>query len=348
MPAALNFNTLVAASARGDGRLVLHSVDFGESAEILLADLRNPPKLPVNERWSSYCFGVAWSLMQDGVDIQGAELSLQGNVPLGAGLSSSASVEVATATALLRMSESTLPGASVALSCQRAENRYVGSPCGIMDQYISANGVAGHALALDTRALTAELAPIPAHLRLVICNSMVKHSVATGDYGVRRREVEEAASVLHAADSKIVQLRDATVDDLNRSRGAMSDEAFHRARHVITDSNRVLEGVAALRAGDPARFGHLMTEAHASFRDDFAASCAPCDLLVELALRLPGCLGSRLTGGGFGGCTVSLVEAHEAESFAAMLRERYREQTGVLADVYQCATADGAGELERA
>lgn len=350
MPAALNFNTLVTASHRQDDRIVLHSVDFHDSRELSLEELQSPAKLPMGEHWSSYCFGVAWSLLEQGVALRGVELSFAGNVPLGAGLSSSASVEVATATALLAISDATLPappasGVQVALLCQQAENRYVGAPCGIMDQFISANGVAGNALALDTRALTAELAPIPTHLRLVVCNSMVKHSVATGDYGVRRREVEEAASVLHAANPQIHQLRDATVDDLNRSRAAMSDEAFRRARHVITDSNRVVEGLAALRAGDTAGFGRLMTQAHASFRDDFAASCKECDLLVELALQLPGCLGSRLTGGGFGGCTVSLVEAAEAQPFANALREQYRQRSGVTADLYQCETADGAGEI---
>lgn len=348
MPAALNFNTLVAATLCEDDRLVLHSVDFNESVELSLADLKSPAKLPVGEHWSSYCFGAAWSLLGKGIALRGVELSLVGNVPLGAGLSSSASVEVATATALLGMSGASLSGPEMALSCQRAENDYVGAPCGIMDQFISANGVAGNALALDTRALTSELAPIPDHLRLVVCNSMVKHSVATGDYGVRRREVEEAASVLHASNPRIMQLRDATMDDLDRGRSQMSDEAFHRARHVITDSARVTEGVAALRAGDPARFGQLMVEAHASFRDDFAASCRECDLLVELALKLPGCLGSRLTGGGFGGCTVSLVEAAEAEPFLNALRDRYQQQTGVKADIYLCETADGAGEMARA
>ncbi len=345
MPAALTFNTLVAVTPRADDRLVLHSLDFDESAELPFNALRAPAKLPAGEHWSSYCFGVAWSLLEQGIPLCGAELSFAGNVPLSAGLSSSASIEVATATALLGMSGATLPGPQIALLCQKAENRYVGSPCGIMDQFISANGVCGNALALDTRSLTAELAPIPDHLRLVVCNSMVKHSVATGDYGVRRREVEEAASVLHAANPKIEQLRDASVDDLNRSREQMSPEAFHRARHVITDSNRVLEGLQALRAGDLGRFGQLMTEAHASFRDDFAASCDRCDLLVELALKLPGCLGSRLTGGGFGGCTVSLVEAAEAQQFADALQARYRQKTGVQADIYLCATADGAAEV---
>ena len=178
MPAALSFNTLVAASRRQDRRLRVQSLEFGEVREFELDALPSQR----DGAWSDYCIGVAWSLMREGVTLSGAELTLTGNVPLGAGLSSSASVEVATATALLGLAGLELGRAKVALVCQRAENEYVGAPCGIMDQFISANGVKGQALALDTRALTAELAPIPDELRLVVANSMVRHSV--GGWGV--------------------------------------------------------------------------------------------------------------------------------------------------------------------
>ena len=268
---------------------------------------------------------------------------MSGNVPPGAGLSSSASVEVATATALLALAGAEMPKPEIALACQRAENDYVGAPCGIMDQFISACGVAGNALAIDTRALTSELAPIPDALRLVVCNSMVRHSVGGGEYGERRREVEEAAAAIG-----VKELRDATLDDLEAARTRMTNEAYLRGRHVISDSQRVLDGLAALRAGDTRRFGKLMNEAHVSFRDDFAASCRKCDVLVELAQKLPGCLGSRLTGGGFGGCTVSLVEAEQAERFAEALASGYKRRTGVSAQVFVCEVADGSGEVERA
>jgi galactokinase len=347
MPAALNFNTLVAASSRPvssgkDSMLRVHSLDFNETAEISLADLADPGKLPEDSHWSSYCFGVAWALALRGVPLIAADLSLTGNVPLGAGLSSSASVEVATATALLGLAAITMPKPEIALACQFAENNYVGAPCGIMDQFISAAGVRGNALAIDTRALTAELAPIPESLRLVVCNSMVRHSVADGgEYAKVRSEVEEAANVMGR------QLRDVTLAELVAARSQMSEQAFKRARHVITDSQRVLDGVAALRAGDAAEFGRLMIAAHASFRDDFEASCAECDLLVDLAIALPGCLGSRLTGGGFGGCTVSLVETAHAQHFAQSLRHQYREATNVDPQVFLCEIADGAGELSQ-
>jgi galactokinase len=338
MPAALSFNTLVAASPRTDTLLRLHSLDFNRTVEVDLRALKVPPK-DGHTRWNHYCEGVAWSLQQEpGIVLVGADLTLSGNVPQGAGLSSSASVEVATATALLGLAGLTLPKPTIALACQRAENQYVHGSCGIMDQYISACGVRGNALAIDTRALTAELAPIPETLRLVVCNSMVTHKVAgESPYKKRREEVEEAAHVFGR------QLRDVSLQELIAARGKMSEEAFLRARHVITDSQRVVDGVAALKAGDAAGFGRLMTAAHASFRDDFAASCAECDLLVRLAMELEGCLGSRLTGGGFGGCTVSLVEADAAEGFARDLQAGYRAETGVMAQVFVCEIADGAG-----
>jgi galactokinase len=340
MPAAISFNTLVAASPRDDSMLRMHSVEFGESAEVDLRELR-VPAADGKTRWNFYVEGTAWSLTQEpGIALRGADLTITGNVPLGAGLSSSASVEVATATALLGIAGQTLPKVTVALACQRAENGYVHGSCGIMDQYISACGVRGNALAIDTRALTAELAPIPEDLRLVVSNSMVTHRVAgASPYAERRQQVEEAARVMGR------QLRDVNVEELTAAQGKMSREAFLRGRHVITDSARVPRGVALLKAGDAAGFGALMTEAHASFRDDFGASCVECDLLVRLALELEGCLGSRLTGGGFGGCTVSLVKAETAESFAAAMKAGYQKATGVVAQVFVCEIADGAGVL---
>ena len=345
MPAALNFNTLVAATPRTDGLLRLHSMDFKETVKIQLNELEEWRTGKGRGHWSAYPAGVAWSLRDHGVKMTGADLTMQGDVPPGAGLSSSASVEVVTATTLLALAGVTLEKAEVALACQRAENDYVGAPCGIMDQFISVSGVAGNALAIDTRALTAELAPIPDALRLVVCNSMVRHSVGGGEYGERRSQVEEAAAAIGHMYPGVKQLRDANLAELEEAKGAMSTEAYLRGRHVISDSQRVLDGVAALRAGEVGRFGKLMDEAHVSFRDDFGASCAECDLLVKLAQALPDCLGSRLTGGGFGGCTVSLVKAGAAAGFAASLKAGYKTRTGVTADVFVCEIADGAGEV---
>ncbi|SNT26574.1 galactokinase [Granulicella rosea] len=334
MPAALSFNTLIAVSPRTDGVVRVRSVDFDQTAGVEIATL---PAKGAGE-WKDYPVGVLWALLQRGVAIAGADLTLQGNVPLGSGLSSSASVEVATATALLHVAGVTLTGAEIALLCQKAENLYVGAPCGIMDQFISANGKKDHALALDTRSLSFELAPLPGTVRLVVSNSMVKHSIGGGEYGTRRAEVEAGAAALG-----VPMLRDATLTDLQRKQSQMPDNVYRRARHVISDSQRVLDGVEALRAGDVRLFGQIMNEAHVSYRDDFEASCDECDLLQTIALALPGCFGARLTGGGFGGCTVNLVEAAASEAFAASLAEKYHAATGIKPDVYVCEIGDGAG-----
>lgn len=342
MPAAINFETIIAASPRNDRILKLHSVDFADTVEIDL------DALPMDRQghWSGYCIGTAWSLREAGIDLPAAALTITGNVPQGAGLSSSASLEVATATALLALAGKTMPGPDIARVCQRAENDYVGAPVGIMDQFVSANGKAGSALILDTRALTFELAPIPSHLRLVIANSMVKHSLADGGaYATRRREVEEGTAALAAFKAGITLLRDATLRDLIACEGQMSPEAFKRCRHVITDSQRVVDGLALLRTGDIVAFGKLLNDAHRSYRDDFEASCAECDILAAIGQAQPGCYGSRLTGGGFGGCVVSVVEADSSESFVATIKAEYLQQTGINPEVYVCSTADGAGEL---
>jgi galactokinase len=342
MPAAIQFETRVAASARQDRRLRLRSVEFKETVEIDL----EAPLVESKRHWSSYCLGVVWSLREAGFAVPGASLTITGDVPHGAGLSSSASLEVATAMALLGLAGETIPGAQLAKICQRAENAFVGAPCGIMDQFIAANGRQGSALILDTRALTFELAPIPSHLRLVIANSMVKHSVADGgEYALRRREVEQGAAAIAAYRPGVKELRDATLEDLETCKQGMSQAAYKRSRHVITDSQRVLDGLALLRAGDIAGFGRLLNQAHVSYRDDFEASCAECDLLQEIGRGQPGCYGARLTGGGFGGCVVNLVEAEAAEHFAETVRAQYLERAGIRAEVYLCSTADGAGEV---
>ncbi len=343
MPAAINFETIIAASLRSDRTLKLHSIDFNDTVEVDL------DALPMDRQgqWSGYCIGTVWSLRDAGVEVPAAALTITGDVPQGAGLSSSASLEVATATALLALAGKTMSGGEIARVCQRAENDYVGAPVGIMDQFVSANGKAGSALILDTRALTFDLAPIPSHLRLVIANSMVKHSLADGGaYASRRREVEEGTAALHAYRYDIGLLRDATLEDLEACKAKMSPEAFKRCRHVITDSQRVLDGMELLKAGDIVAFGQMLNKAHRSYRDDFEASCAECDILAEIGQAQPGCYGSRLTGGGFGGCVVSVVEADAIDGFVTAIKANYLAQTGITAEVYVCSTADGAGEIK--
>jgi galactokinase len=272
-------------------------------------------------------------------------MTLKGDVPLGAGLSSSASIEVAVAFAALALAGKTMSLTEIALACKKAENGFVGAQSGIMDQYIACCGVKDHALVIDTRDLSSHPEPLPEDVRLVICNSMVKHAHAGGEYNERRAEVEEGSRALRALNPAIRELRDATLADLEKARASMSENAFLRCRHIITENARVKEAAAALAAGNMKRMGELMAAAHASYRDDFAASCPEADLLVELAAAQPGIIGARLTGGGFGGCTVNLVEAAHAEEFRERIHAAYREQSGIDADIYLCQAAAGASEL---
>jgi galactokinase len=341
MPAAIDFNTIAVVGPAKGGRSVIHSVDFKKEFEFDASALPEKPK----HEWTDYPAGVLWSLRESGITTPQFTMTLQGDVPLGAGLSSSASIEVAVAFAALALAGKSMALTDVALACKKAENGFVGAQSGIMDQYIACCGVKDHALVIDTRDLSSRAVPLPADVRLVICNSMVKHSHAGGEYNERRAEVDEGSRVLRAAHPEIHELRDATLDDLEKARDSMSENAFRRCRHIITENSRVEEAATALAAGNMKRMGELMAEAHASYRDDFAASCPEADLLVELAAAQPGIIGARLTGGGFGGCTVNLVEEKDAETFRKGIHAAYLERAGIDADIYLCQAAAGASEL---
>jgi galactokinase len=338
MPMAIDFATVAVVSPREDGRAVFYSANYREEALFEIASLGRVP----GGDWSDYPAGVLWSLHQEGIKLPGFSLSLSGNVPLGAGLSSSASVEVATAVALLGLAEVTLPLEKVATLCRRAENEYVGAKSGIMDQFVVAGAVEHRAMMLDCRSLGFELLPLPDQIRVVICNSMVKHAVATGEYGSRRDEVEAGQAVLQREFKEIELLREATLEELEACRGKMSAASFARCKHIITENRRVLAAREALLADDLEQFGALMIEAHRSMRDDFEASCVEVDALVEIAARQPGCFGARITGGGFGGCTVNIVSADMAEQFVLAVQREYAVVTGIEAECFICAPSDGA------
>jgi galactokinase len=289
--------------------------------------------------------GVITILAGEGHKITGFNLSLLGDVPLGSGLSSSAAVEVATALAVTSLLGVRYPGPVLARLCQRAENEFVGANCGIMDQFISANGVEDHALLLDCRDLSFRLAPIPHSVALVIANTMVKHSVAGGEYTTRRAEVEEAATVIARHRPEVHFLRDASVDDLNRWGAEMSPNALKRARHVITENLRTVAAAEALIHHDLDELGRLMAEAHISYSRDFEASCVEADTMVTLAHDLPGIIGARLTGGGFGGCTINLVEREQAADFAEALGARYSIETGIVPQIHICHASSGAHKV---
>jgi galactokinase len=343
LPMAIDFQTMAVVSAREDDRAVFYSANYNEEVAFDIASLARAP----GGSWSDYPAGVLWSLLEQGVTVTGFDMSLTGNVPLGAGLSSSASVEVATAMALLSHAAVELPLEKVATLCRRAENDYVGAKSGIMDQFAVAGCVVNRAMLLDCRSLEYEQLPLPAEVRVVICNSMVKHAVATGEYGDRSTEVESGQAVLQRERPHVKLLRDATLEDLEACRDMMSSASFKRCRHIITENERVMEAREALLSGDMKRFGTLMVEAHISFRDDFAASCEEVDVLVAIATQQAECFGARITGGGFGGCTVNVVRVEVTEQFVATLRREYAVKTGIDADCFVCTPSDGAFALAK-
>jgi len=341
LPMAIPFFTRASIAPRGTDEYHFRS-DLFKGPRTLARDDRSP----ATKHWTDYPIGVLRQLQARGIEPPAFDLHLGGNVPFGAGLSSSASVEVASALAMLAFCGATLSAAEVALLCQRAENQFVHSPCGIMDQFAVTAARAGHALLIHTRDLSYEHLPMNqgalAETQIVVCNSMVRHSVASGEYGVRRRELEAGQAVLRQQFPKLRDLGDATPAQLEAARALMPHESYLRCRHIISDNGRVLQARDAMFAGDPVAFGRLMLAGHASERDDFQCSIDEVDFLVETAAALPGCFGARLTGGGFGGCTVNLVAREHSASFAAALKHAYRQRYDIAAETYICDAVDGA------
>jgi len=340
MPVAINFATLAAISPRTDGKIVIYSENFGEEKTFDAA-----AKPVAGKHWSDYPMGVVSILTGEGHKIPAFSLTLWGDVPLGSGLSSSAALEVVTALAVLSLIGAGYPGPVLARLCQRVENEFVGANCGIMDQFISANGKQNHALLLDCRDLSYRLAPIPANVALVIANTMVKHSIQGGDYPTRRRESEAACAVIASHRPGVPFLRDATLDDLDKWGHEMAPKSLMRARHVISENLRTVAASEALLRGDMKELGRLMAEAHASYSGDFEGSCVEADAMVALAQDLPGLIGARLTGGGFGGCTINLVEQSQAKAFAAELGKRYAAKTGIVPQIHVCHASGGAHKI---
>ena len=340
MPAAINFATLAGISPRPDGKIAVYSENLGEERAFETAPSKR------SGDWSDYPLGVLAILRGEGHKFPGFNLSIWSDVPLASGLSSSAALEVSTALAVLSLLGASYPGPKLARLCQRAENEFVGANCGIMDQFISLNAKENHALLLDCRDLSYKLAPIPDHVALVIANTMVKHSVAGGDYPTRRRESEAACAVIASHRQGVKFLRDCTLEDLEKWGGEMEPKSYLRAKHVISENLRTVAACEALLKGDMKELGRLMAEAHQSYSQDFEGSCVEADAMVALAQDLPGLIGARLTGGGFGGCTINLVEQKEATAFAEALGARYTEQIGIVPQIHVCHASGGAHRLE--
>jgi galactokinase len=346
MPAAIDFRTWVAVARRDDRNVVAHSEEWMEAAQFNLDDVDASSK----HHWLDYVRGVALQLKAAGYALQGCNLAISSNVPMGAGLSSSAALEVASALALIHaagcsLEDTAAARVSLAKLCQRAENETVGARVGIMDQFASINGRAGHALLLDCRSVEFELLALPDDVSLVICNTMVKHSHAGGEYNARRSQCEEGVRWLSVSLPGIRALRDVSEEQLGQHRTDLLETIFRRCRHVIAENARTLCAAKALGSGDIGKFGELMYDSHRSLRDDYEVSCAELDVMVELASQFQGTYGARMTGGGFGGCTINLVEKARVEDFKRDISQSYEKKTGIRPEVYVTSAADGASAV---
>ncbi len=345
MPAAIPFYTVVAAAARDDGRLRMHSLNFNATMEVdLSAEHQSDVPPTAAGHWCDYVAGVAWALRRAGFAVPGAELMIQGGVPIGSGLSSSAALEVATGFALLSLAGVEPDRKQLALLCQRAENEYVGMRCGIMDQFASACGQAGYVLLLDCRSL--EYQPVKVgNAQLVICNTMIRHKLAAGEYNKRRAQCEQGVNTMASRRAGITALRDVSLPELLASKAVLDSVVFRRCHHIITENARVEAMSLALAAQDLDAAGELMNQSHQSLRDDFEVSCSELDLMVQLARQIDGVYGARMTGGGFGGCTVNLVDPAAVDQFRVEVAARYSAATGHWPEIYVCDPADGAGRI---
>jgi galactokinase len=341
LPAALELSTTVAVAPRADRQVRVRSLRTGETVAFDLNEADARPR----HHWSDYVRGVAIMLERAGHRLSGADLLIASDVPIGSGLSSSAALEVSTGFALLSLAGLPIDRKQLALTCQRAENDFVGMRCGIMDQFISCHGTAGHALLLDCRSLDYRLVPLAPAARLLICNSMVHHQLAGSEYNLRRQECERGVALLAPVLPGIRALRDVTAEQLEANRQRLPELTWRRCRHVVTENDRVLRAGAALQAGDLDEFGRLMVQSHASMRDDYEISCRELDLLVDLALGTEGVLGSRMTGGGFGGCTVSLVVAGAVERIRERVARDYQKATGLVPEIFVCSPGAGVGAV---
>ena len=339
LPVAIDRATYVAARPSDAQHIQVFAADINDEDTFALDQIERSAAHP----WSNYIRGVVKSLLAAGHALSGAQLLISSDVPRGVGLSSSAALTVATGYAFQVLNRLNLLGEELALLAQGAENSFVGVQCGIMDQFISALGQADHALLLDCRSLSYRPVPLPPEVKIVVCNSQVTHALADTAYNQRRAECQEAVRLLKQWHPSISALRDVTPEQLQRHATDLPAPLYARVRHVVSENERVLHGAAALERGDIAAFGTLMDASHASLRDDYQVSIPEIDLLVEAAQRVPGCYGARMTGGGFGGCTVNLVEAPAITRFQRDVAASYREQTGRETTITLFRASDGVG-----
>jgi galactokinase len=343
LPMAIDRGTAVGIAARTDRKLCVRTINLDETVQLNLDELGAGR----SGKWFDYVEGIASALMNMGIRLVGADIVLQSDVSLGGGLSSSAALEIALGTALLSVSGTSLDGRSLALAGQSAEHQHVGINCGIMDQYTSVFARKGHAILLDCRSLEAR--DIPLHLQgycIVICDSRVHHSLAASEYNQRRRDCELGVQLLSGVLPGVNALRDVTLSDLEAHQELLPPIVFRRCRHVIGENARTLRAAEALSLGHAEAVGRLMCASHESLRDDYEVSCRELDVLVQSARAQSGVLGARMTGGGFGGCTVNLVAQSNIEAFRKSVSREYLKQTQIRPEIFIATASDGAREIQ--
>ena len=332
MPMAIDRATWIALRPSGNRQVTVHALDFDERDTFDLDHLEPKPG-----SWMNYVLGVTWALQQHGYATDGWEGVLAGDVPIGAGLSSSAALLLAAARAFAAVTGWDWDAPRMAQLSQYAENKWVGLNCGIMDQMISAAGVAGHALLIDCRSLALSPQPLPPGIAVVVLDTATRRGLVDSAYNERRAQCEAAARHFDAA-----ALRDVSLTQLEASRADLDPLTYRRARHVITENARVLQACDAMQAGDAHALGRLLDASHISLRDDFEVSSRELDIIVEVAAAHPACLGARMTGAGFGGCAVALVRDEDVQAFAASTMAAYTARTGLSPHVYVCRATAGA------
>jgi galactokinase len=339
LPASLALGTWTVAAARDDRTIRVLSEGQHETETFPLDVAPSAAK----KQWIDYVAGVAWALQQAGCKLRGADLLLASDVPMGSGLSSSAALEVSVAYALLTVADASLSPLEIARACQRAENEFVGARCGIMDQFAATHGEADRALMLDCADYSWKSASLPKTHCFVVANSMVRHSIAHGEYNVRRAESEELIDCMLRCMPRHKRLADLSTAEANELMREVPEKLGRRLRHIVSENRRVHEAFAALESGDVTLLGQLLNASHNSLRNDYEVSCRELDTLVEIANRVPGVVGARMIGGGFGGCTLTLVEAEHVETLRERLRLNYVQSTGKEPATYICEFGGAGG-----
>ena len=343
LPVAVNVDVLALGKLRDDRKVAVYSANFEKLVEFSLDNIEYDNV----DKWSNYVRGVVNFIQKSGIELQGANVVLQGNVPLGSGLSSSAALEMATGTVFQALNKFDMSGEDMALIGQKAENKFVGVNTGIMDQFVSRLGKKDHALFLDCRTLKYEQLPLDtSKVKIVVCNTMKPRGLVDSEYDLRRSQCEEGVKLLSQWIPNVKALRDVTSEDLKKYGDRLPKAVYKRAKHVISENERGLKCKEVLNAGDFVEFGKLMNASHDSARDDYEVSCPELEAMVEVGRNAPGALSCRLAGAGFGGCAVSLVKDEYVDKFVDTVKVEYKKKTGLAPALYVCTAEDGAGVLE--